>query len=249
MGNGRSGRIRTCDPCVPNAVLYRAEPHSDLRDRLIASAFGIRKAQSQGNSTHICSGGHELSLCRVDPLPRSFLERPARRRCSNLHRPITCRSDGAPSRERRTKTESAIASIPAMRSSSPHRPEPEFLAPTRPVLPLAARASSAAGGSMPPPKAHRGVLAGTDAGLTKVSHCRSRNWPLQTSTRSQSRSPPTGPSRRSAGCRRTLGDRRPARPQARDCWDSVGSAQCRRSAAPLFGYLRPRAAMVTTPLR
>ena len=26
----RSGRrIRTCDPCVPNAVLYRAEPHSD----------------------------------------------------------------------------------------------------------------------------------------------------------------------------------------------------------------------------
>jgi hypothetical protein len=28
--DGRSGRIRTCDPCVPNAVLYRAEPHSDL---------------------------------------------------------------------------------------------------------------------------------------------------------------------------------------------------------------------------
>src|SRR5260370_33638354 len=29
MISGRSGRIRTCDPCVPNAVLYRAEPHSD----------------------------------------------------------------------------------------------------------------------------------------------------------------------------------------------------------------------------
>src|SRR6516165_1774093 len=29
LKNGRSGRIRTCDPCVPNAVLYRAEPHSD----------------------------------------------------------------------------------------------------------------------------------------------------------------------------------------------------------------------------
>src|SRR6266478_3201003 len=29
MNSGRSGRIRTCDPCVPNAVLYRAEPHSD----------------------------------------------------------------------------------------------------------------------------------------------------------------------------------------------------------------------------
>jgi hypothetical protein len=27
--SGRSGRIRTCDPCVPNAVLYRAEPRSD----------------------------------------------------------------------------------------------------------------------------------------------------------------------------------------------------------------------------
>jgi hypothetical protein len=28
--NGRSGRIRTCDPRVPNAVLYQTEPHSDL---------------------------------------------------------------------------------------------------------------------------------------------------------------------------------------------------------------------------
>jgi hypothetical protein len=27
--HGRSGRIRTCDPCFPKAVLYRAEPHSD----------------------------------------------------------------------------------------------------------------------------------------------------------------------------------------------------------------------------
>ena len=29
MNHGRSGRIRTCDPCFPKAVLYRAEPHSD----------------------------------------------------------------------------------------------------------------------------------------------------------------------------------------------------------------------------
>ena len=28
--NGRSDRIRTYDPCVPNAVLYRAELHSDF---------------------------------------------------------------------------------------------------------------------------------------------------------------------------------------------------------------------------
>ena len=27
-GNGRSSRIRTCDPCVPNAVLYQTEPYS-----------------------------------------------------------------------------------------------------------------------------------------------------------------------------------------------------------------------------
>src|SRR5258708_11604367 len=27
---GRSGRIRTCDPGVPNAVLYQTEPHSEI---------------------------------------------------------------------------------------------------------------------------------------------------------------------------------------------------------------------------
>ena len=43
MISGRSGRIRTCDPCVPNAVLYRAEPHSDKRRRLIASGAAHRK--------------------------------------------------------------------------------------------------------------------------------------------------------------------------------------------------------------
>src|ERR1700726_1394956 len=39
---GRSGRIRTCDPCVPNAVLYRAEPHSDKR---AAYSLGVRIPQ------------------------------------------------------------------------------------------------------------------------------------------------------------------------------------------------------------
>ena len=28
--SGRSDMIRTCDPCVPNAVLYQAELHSDV---------------------------------------------------------------------------------------------------------------------------------------------------------------------------------------------------------------------------
>src|SRR6202047_3120016 len=39
---GRSGRIRTCDPCVPNAVLYRTEPHSDKN---AAYSLGFRAPQ------------------------------------------------------------------------------------------------------------------------------------------------------------------------------------------------------------
>src|SRR5580704_5060834 len=42
MITGRSGRIRTCDPCVPNAVLYRAEPHSDKN---AAYSLGFRPPQ------------------------------------------------------------------------------------------------------------------------------------------------------------------------------------------------------------
>src|SRR6202043_2161278 len=42
MISGRSGRIRTCDPCVPNAVLYRAEPHSDKN---AAYSLGFRSPQ------------------------------------------------------------------------------------------------------------------------------------------------------------------------------------------------------------
>src|ERR1700732_4941736 len=42
MNSGRSGRIRTCDPCVPNAVLYRTEPHSDKN---AAYSLGFRAPQ------------------------------------------------------------------------------------------------------------------------------------------------------------------------------------------------------------
>src|SRR5258705_11478015 len=42
MISGRSGRIRTCDPCVPKAVLYRAEPHSDKN---AAYSLGFRTPQ------------------------------------------------------------------------------------------------------------------------------------------------------------------------------------------------------------
>ena len=34
---GRSDMIRTCDPCVPNAVLYQAELHSDAAKTLMVS--------------------------------------------------------------------------------------------------------------------------------------------------------------------------------------------------------------------
>src|SRR6202012_3075224 len=42
MISGRSGRTRTCDPCVPNAVLYRAEPRSDKN---AAYSLGFRAPQ------------------------------------------------------------------------------------------------------------------------------------------------------------------------------------------------------------
>src|SRR5580698_10918693 len=42
MISGRSGRTRTCDPCVPNAVLYRTEPHSDKN---AAYSLGFRTPQ------------------------------------------------------------------------------------------------------------------------------------------------------------------------------------------------------------
>src|SRR6266702_4909231 len=42
MISGRSGRIRTCDPCVSNAVLCRAQPHSDKH---AAYSLGFRPPQ------------------------------------------------------------------------------------------------------------------------------------------------------------------------------------------------------------
>ena len=44
---GRGKRIRTSGPCVPNAVLYQAEPHSDLRRGLIPRPDTARKPGSR----------------------------------------------------------------------------------------------------------------------------------------------------------------------------------------------------------
>jgi L-threonylcarbamoyladenylate synthase len=57
MISGRSGRIRTCDPCVPNAVLYRAEPHSDKK---AAYSLGFRTPQGGDfEGFDPCEGGPE----------------------------------------------------------------------------------------------------------------------------------------------------------------------------------------------
>ena len=47
MISGRSGRIRTCDPCVPNAVLYRAEPHSDKKAAYSVGFDALQAANSR----------------------------------------------------------------------------------------------------------------------------------------------------------------------------------------------------------
>src|SRR5216683_2060973 len=60
MISGRSGRIRTCDPCVPNAVLYRAEPHSDKN---AAYSLGFRTPQEAESRTPI-----PVNLARSTPI-------------------------------------------------------------------------------------------------------------------------------------------------------------------------------------
>src|SRR4051794_26069329 len=61
MKSGRSGRIRTCDPCVPNAVLYRAEPHSDKRPAY-SVGFGAPQAAELRNLIPVKTGLETLIL-------------------------------------------------------------------------------------------------------------------------------------------------------------------------------------------
>lgn len=58
---GRSGRIRTCDPCVPNAVLYRAEPHSDKK-AAYSGGFGALQAAGMRNFALVKTGLETLIL-------------------------------------------------------------------------------------------------------------------------------------------------------------------------------------------
>src|SRR5690606_782161 len=68
--DGRSGRIRTCDPRVPNAVLYQTEPHSDFGARLIAAGFGRRKRLRNSLHTGVASPtGSEYSTASRGPAP------------------------------------------------------------------------------------------------------------------------------------------------------------------------------------
>src|SRR5690606_35279309 len=73
--NGRSGRIRTCDPRVPNAVLYQTEPHSDLEGGLIEERFGGRKRRSLGNAQKVML--HPKTGCAIpSPSPRGLASPP-----------------------------------------------------------------------------------------------------------------------------------------------------------------------------
>lgn len=58
---GRSGRIRTCDPCVPNAVLYRAEPHSDKK-AAYSVGFDAPQAAEMRNFVPVKTGLETLIL-------------------------------------------------------------------------------------------------------------------------------------------------------------------------------------------
>lgn len=61
MISGRSGRIRTCDPCVPNAVLYRAEPHSDKK-AAYSVGFDAPQAAEMRNFVPVKTGLETLIL-------------------------------------------------------------------------------------------------------------------------------------------------------------------------------------------
>lgn len=61
MISGRSGRIRTCDPCVPNAVLYRAEPHSDKK-AAYSVGFDAPQAAEMRNFVSVKTGLETLIL-------------------------------------------------------------------------------------------------------------------------------------------------------------------------------------------
>ena len=70
MISGRSGRIRTCDPRVPNAVLYQTEPHSDLRGGLIEEPKGCAQACGRiGRVARRPDGLGERAVARA-PFPR-----------------------------------------------------------------------------------------------------------------------------------------------------------------------------------
>ena len=75
--SGRRGRIRTCDPFVPNEVRYQAAPHADQRPVLYALAAvllplpraGIQKF-CRGLSGSVAS--RSLTLAVVNPVEWAY---------------------------------------------------------------------------------------------------------------------------------------------------------------------------------
>src|SRR5690606_11608401 len=60
--SGRRGRIRTCDPFVPNEVRYQAAPHADQRPVLYGLPAVLLPLPWGKSSVHLLSGPVSLRL-------------------------------------------------------------------------------------------------------------------------------------------------------------------------------------------
>ena len=75
--NGRSSKIRTCDPHVPNVVLYQTELYSDLEAGLIEEGHGRRKRRFAMGPTRCCKA-RRRALCAPPSVARAKQYRPSR---------------------------------------------------------------------------------------------------------------------------------------------------------------------------
>ena len=69
---GRSGRIRTCDPSVPNAVLYQTELHSDgVAVRIVGRRGRSKPALSRSTTRYVADAEHAAiaAVARHQSLP------------------------------------------------------------------------------------------------------------------------------------------------------------------------------------
>ena len=69
--NGRSDRIRTCDPLTPSQVRYQAAPRSDTHQRFFEEKPWLKQLARDGHETgnhfrcHALTGSALLTSCKV----------------------------------------------------------------------------------------------------------------------------------------------------------------------------------------